>query len=74
MANILKTHKLGEPKYFAGLIEVPMGYAVALAPNIFGAAQVDAEDIDQIKGDFPEYDFQSSEATFGMSEGLGGNA
>lgn len=73
MAIILKTHELGEPKYFAGVLEVPMGLAVALSPNIFGAVGIDSkEDAEEILRDLPDYNFEISSAEFGMSSNLSG--
>ena len=71
MNTILKTHKLGEPKYVVGFYEVPMGVAVALSSSIFGAHTVDSdEELSAILADFPEYEFEVSQAEFGMSDNL----
>lgn len=73
MQIILKTFKLGDPKYFAGVSEVPMGFAVVLSPVIFGAVTIDSdEDAKSIIEDFPEYEFEVSMAEFGCSENLMG--
>ena len=68
MKTIMKTFKLGEPKYFAGIVEVPMGFAVILSPNIFGAMPMESPaEAMELAAAHPEYEFEMSQAEFSHS-------
>lgn len=70
--TILKTNKIGDVKYLAGFVELPMGVGLVLSNTIFGAESFCDESIAEIRNDFPEYDFIVSTAEFGMSDNLKG--
>lgn len=71
MQFVIKTNKLSKPQYFAGTIEVPMGFGVSLTNTIFGAYYFDNENealevINSIGSD----DYYTSEVETGMSSNL----
>jgi hypothetical protein len=68
---VLRTEAIGDPKYFAGTVELPMGFGVTLTKIIFGAFIFDDEgDAKQAVKDMPDYSFTVSPCEFGMSDSL----